>query len=480
MLLFGCSGDTQATADSSGETGMGERGTTMAASEGDASSSDGETSKGGDGGSGDDVETTSGTEPSTTAESTTDAGTSGGTQGGTSSGSTSTGGTTLGDGTGSSSDGSSSGESSSEDSSSEDSSSGESTSGGSGPSECRAECELGPPTCMGSAVVQCELDSGDCPVLRFVESCGGGEICESGSCRTIDPPDEWERMDAPASADLLDVWAPADDTVWAAGYAGTVMRFDGVSWLSLDSSAAERINCIDGASPEQVYAMDEEGTLVRYDPLTGFVAVGSAIRLWSTCVTVTEDEEVVVSGRYQGSDSVRMYTWSPDEGFEFLATNPSLFPVSQSASRPTHPQLHAHALDDIVLSGAGISRWDGRELIRTDAPAGLYAGLWTPDSSTVFAARIQDASGVRTTGSGWSTVNPGFADRIHGFAGNDATLVVAVGEADGLGVAAVFRAGGWSAIELPEDTPPLFAADMSPSGMVYAVGEDGVVIRGVP
>ena len=97
---------------------------------------------------------------------------------------------------------------------------------------------------------------------------------------------EWAPMNSPTAVDLQDVWGASPDAVFAVGDQGTILFFDGASWTPMVSGTAERLSGVFGRSAMDVYAVGEQGTVLHYDgmswtPIDIGAGVAPLIDVWS-------------------------------------------------------------------------------------------------------------------------------------------------------------------------------------------------------
>ncbi len=71
-------------------------------------------------------------------------------------------------------------------------------------------------------------------------------------------------MESPTSRSLYGIWGFAGDEVIAVGEYGTVIRYDGDSWESEDCGTAEHLRAVWGTSNTDVFAAGSRGTVVYY------------------------------------------------------------------------------------------------------------------------------------------------------------------------------------------------------------------------
>ena len=113
--------------------------------------------------------------------------------------------------------------------------------------------------------------------------CGPSQVCEtsSGACMTptdtMTPPDEppvvvplracasgsfcWQNPQ-PQGNLLLGVWGRSATDIWAVGEAGTIVHWDGTSWVEAQSPTTRRLNQIWGAGARDIWAVGDVGTVL--------------------------------------------------------------------------------------------------------------------------------------------------------------------------------------------------------------------------
>lgn len=73
----------------------------------------------------------------------------------------------------------------------------------------------------------------------------------------------WSRLkDAPA--DLTGLWGFGSHDVFAAGYDGSVLRYNGSDWTRIGSSTTETLTSIWGSSPTDLFAAGSDGAILHY------------------------------------------------------------------------------------------------------------------------------------------------------------------------------------------------------------------------
>lgn len=395
---------------------------------------------------------------------------------------------------------------------------------GSSGGDCPGSCDVDARACLGEdAVVECVEDARGCSSWVLVENCEANTRCEDGSCqpRCVDacapgasrcessdsvstcrlgpdgcfvwtPPRscsglgcsdgacrlgayEWEVLDSPTPLDLVSVWGSDATDVWAVGRSGVALRWDGNSWRSYDTGQTHRLTSVHGIAADEVYAIATSSHLIRFEGLA-----------WSWVDRLDPDSNVAAVHAYAPGHvyAVTLDTsggvhqlWSVQDGErELLDAWDQQWGVPWGSKGRT-VSIDVQSPDDILLTFGTIVAFDGEMM--TEAGPDAHWELWRPHPGLAYVSYGGGPTGRRYDGNSWSGINPGFGDRIHGFSGRE-DFVVAVGESDDQGAIAVFQDGAWSGVSLPQDTPPLWDVWMSLDGVVFAVGQDGVIVRGRP
>ena len=76
----------------------------------------------------------------------------------------------------------------------------------------------------------------------------------------------WELLDSvPTTNTLNGVWGSSPNNVFAVGYSGTILHFDGAVWSEMSSGTSNTLKDIWGSSEDDVYAVGANGTILHYD-----------------------------------------------------------------------------------------------------------------------------------------------------------------------------------------------------------------------
>jgi hypothetical protein len=70
------------------------------------------------------------------------------------------------------------------------------------------------------------------------------------------------------AARVVDVWGSAKDDYWAVGSSGTILHYDGASWMPVESGTTRDLRAVWGSAADDVWAVGDFGTIVHWDGAT--------------------------------------------------------------------------------------------------------------------------------------------------------------------------------------------------------------------
>lgn len=312
------------------------------------------------------------------------------------------------------------------------------------------------PLPQGNAIIAVSVVS---PNLVYAVGVGGTVLKWDGA--------KWISLNAPATGDLRAVWASGPDNVWVTGGVGVILRWNGTSWLTLTPSALVPYFGIWGTGPNDVwivgdisYAQHWTGT--KYDEFT----TGSSGPRF-------EDLNAV-----WGSSATDV--WAVGNNGLVVRWNGMAWSIIDAKTTETLRSVWGSAQDDIWIAGGGnkevLSRWDGSSFTS-------YAVNGPPRVNHVFAASRTDAWGLgskllRWNGMQWTEQSYPFTDRGFFLTGSGSQNVWSV-----IGTAG--ELARWDGMSWRKE-PPLPAERITASlaagwtsdvENAWAVGEGGTVAR---
>ncbi|HKP57322.1 MAG TPA: hypothetical protein VJV78_11410 [Polyangiales bacterium] len=76
------------------------------------------------------------------------------------------------------------------------------------------------------------------------------------------------KVATPVKSNLLDVWGSADDSFWAVGEGGAVLRWDGMAWLKVPTGpmggVVQNLRAVWGSARDDVWVVGTEGTILHW------------------------------------------------------------------------------------------------------------------------------------------------------------------------------------------------------------------------
>lgn len=68
------------------------------------------------------------------------------------------------------------------------------------------------------------------------------------------------------SKKIRSMWSSGDSFIIAVGDSGMILRFDGTSWMPMNSNASTNLYAVWGTSPTNIYAVGDNATVLHYTP----------------------------------------------------------------------------------------------------------------------------------------------------------------------------------------------------------------------
>ncbi len=73
-------------------------------------------------------------------------------------------------------------------------------------------------------------------------------------------------MNVGGADELYGLWGSSTSNIFAVGFTGTVLHFDGKVWSRMTSGTTYDLHGVWGSSPSDVFAVGNGGTILRYYP----------------------------------------------------------------------------------------------------------------------------------------------------------------------------------------------------------------------
>ena len=96
---------------------------------------------------------------------------------------------------------------------------------------------------------------------------GNDNIYICGSHGTILRYDgtDWKSMQSGTKEYLLSIWGTSGENIFVVGDNSVMLHYDGKKWSPIQSPKEEYLTKVKGLGPDQVYAVGENGTVIKYN-----------------------------------------------------------------------------------------------------------------------------------------------------------------------------------------------------------------------
>jgi hypothetical protein len=253
------------------------------------------------------------------------------------------------------------------------------------------------------------------------------------------------------------VWGSSSSDVFAVGYSGTILHYNGSAWSTMTSRTSYPLDGVWGSSSSDVFAVGEAGTILHYN--------GS---VWSVMTSRTTNDLDGVWGSSSsdvfavgGAGTILHYNGSVWSVMTSRTTN-DLDGVWGSSSSA----VFAVGEDGTILHYNG-SAWSAM----TSGTDNVLWDVWGSSSSDVFA--VGGNGTILHYGGDWSEMTSGTANVLWGVWGSSSSDVFAVG---GAGTILRYDGSAWKAV-ISGTSYSLYAVWASPLTDVFAVGGAGTIWR---
>lgn len=234
----------------------------------------------------------------------------------------------------------------------------------------------------------------------------------------------WENQNTPTTQHLRSVWGVAADDIWAAGWAGALIHWDGLAWTQYASPMTGQIEVLWGSATDDVYAAGASGGIMHWN--------GS---FWAMTVSQTDRNLRAVFG-FPGGDTwaVGAYgTIMRHNGFAWHQTKITPIVYSDGTEEDIIDQLHAvwGATEDDVWAAGSAGRfvhWDGEAWYDAKIEFGItIRGMWGQAADDIWAVGNEGFI-AHYDGESWQPWPSGSVATLYDIHGDGQGHVVIVGD----------------------------------------------------
>ena len=276
--------------------------------------------------------------------------------------------------------------------------------------------------------------------------------------------DSWIVMDSGTTEQLNSVWGSSCSNVFAVGYKGTILRYNGSTWSTMNSGTSMGLNGIWGSSATNVFAVGWSGTILHWDGNT-WTAMNSGTQRDLNAVWGNAANSVFAVGGMQAITYWNGHTWTP-------MTTPELESNFTAVWGTAYNNVY------VVGSDGDIYHFDGTSWTKmtSDTPNTLNA-IWGSSASDIWAAGILDSSKVHYNGSAWSHSGMPNLNYYMGLWGtSDSNIYLAGYAMTNSGIIKLYNGNGWSSLSIPDCTC-LNGIWGSSNFDIFAVGNSGTILH---
>jgi hypothetical protein len=274
---------------------------------------------------------------------------------------------------------------------------------------------------------------------------------------------DWLSMDSGTTEDILGVWGSSGTDVFAVGYEGTILHYDGTAWTSMPSGTTNWLSGVWGTSGSDVYAVgglgyNDHQVILYFDGSSWALMLDEPDTFPLSGVWGTSGSNVYAVGRnqilhYDGIDWAPMSVGPPD----------------------TFQGIWGSGENDIFVGGGNqgtIVHYNGLNwsLVHSGFRT---SSIWSTSGSDVFFVGFSGGTTLRYDGTNWISMDNGLTNDLYGVWGSSGTDVFAVGS---VGMLLHYDGNDWTPMN-SGTTENLFGIWGSSSSDVFAVGSNGTILH---
>ena len=270
-------------------------------------------------------------------------------------------------------------------------------------------------------------------------------------------------MESGTTEDLLGVWGLSGRDVFAVGYEGTILHYDGTSWTPMASGTTNWLSSVWGTSENNVYAVgglgySENRLILQFD--------GSS---WS--VVLEEPGTYPLSGIW-GTSGRNIYAVGRNQilHYEGIGWTPLSIGFSD-----TFQGIWGSGENNIFVGGGNqgtIINYNGLNWSLSE-PNFRTSSIWGSSGEDVFFAGFSGGTILHYDGFTWTSMDSGLTNDLYAIWGTSKTDVYAVGS---VGTLLHFDGNNWNAMK-SGTTENLFGIWGVSESDIFAVGGNGTILH---
>jgi hypothetical protein len=208
-------------------------------------------------------------------------------------------------------------------------------------------------------------------------------------------PGTWRSVASPTTKNLKGIWAAAPDNVYAVGEAGTIIRWNGSSWSTVTPITSANLNAIWGSNPNNIWVAGDTGTILHWDGMTWSMAASSTSRNLTSVWGSDASNVLMTGGGGAGAGSIIWWAGS------YWSVVPYVYDSFLSMTGFNQTDVWAVGYGGIIRHWSGVA-WVSSASGTTRA---LYS-VWGSSSNNIWV--VGDAGTILNwNGSNWSAVASG-------------------------------------------------------------------------
>ena len=259
------------------------------------------------------------------------------------------------------------------------------------------------------------------------------------------------------------IWGTSATNIFAVGYDGTILHYDGTSWSSMTSVTTSHLYSIWGSSANDIFAVGDGGTALHYDGTSWRSMPSGTTSVLNSIWGSSAKDVFAVGGSFFGA--IVHYdgtSWSTMTS----GTDKELSGIWGSSAN----NVFAVRWDGSILHYDG-NTWS--EI--TSGTTSWLEGIWGTSANDIFAVG-RDGTILHYDGISWSPMTSCTFNTLNSIWGTSANDVFAVGQ-----IGTIVHYDGTSWRPMTSNTFGSLSGIWGTSGTnVFAVGSSGTILNYIP